>query len=713
MENPFETIAKLEASNRLLGIQVVEAERIGAQFERLLNLLPVGVSVIQDDRFVLVNLVMAQMLGLLTPAHAVGIAIASVTVPEEQTLGQQQWIPMAISGNTILFEERQFLRPDGTRLNVEVSGIATEFDDHPAILLVAIDLTERKRSMEMLRESEQRFSQMLKNVQLIAVGVDIQGNIIFCTDTFFKLTGWQREDIIGRSWFRTFLPSERQEEIKQTFLEMIQSNTLPSHFETEIQTRTGEQRLISWNNTPLHDFQGNIIGLTSVGEDITERKSTEDKIRHLAYYDILTSLPNRILFQDRLTAALVQAQSNEQMLAVMFLDLDRFQNVNVTLGHVVGDQLLQNVAKRLTSSLHKGEIAARLGGDEFALLLPQINGTEDAVTATQKIFEALESPFYFEGHELHITPSIGIALYPNDGENAQTLIKNAETAMHRAKAQGRNNYQFNTSTMNAKALERLVLESGLRRALERQELVIYYQPQVKINTKQIIGTEALVRWQHPDLGLISPAKFIPLAEETGLIIPLGEWVLRTACAQNKAWQDAGFPPLRISVNLSARQFQQQNLVETIDRILKETGLDPRYLELEITESIAMQNAEFTLRTLHTLKDMGIRISLDDFGTDYSSLSYLKHFPIHALKIDQSFVHEISTSSYNAMIINMMIVLAHNMKLHIIAEGVETEEQLNFLKQLQCDEMQGYLFSKPIPAEDIEVLFKQKKDLQNN
>lgn len=372
--------------------------------------------------------------------------------------------------------------------------------------------------------------------------------------------------------------------------------------------------------------------------------------------------------------------------------------------------MLKGVAQRLRSCLREGDTVARLGGDEFMVVLPAIAHAEDAARVGQRILDALSVPFNFEGHELHIGVSIGIALYPNDGKSAEALLKNADIAMYRAKEQGRNNYQFYTPALNDMAFERLTLENSLRRALERREFVVHYQPQVSLNTGQIVGMEALVRWRHPELGLVAPMKFIPVAEETGLIVPIGEWVLQMACAQNKAWQEAGFPPLRVTVNLSARFFRRKDLMETVARILKETGLDPDYLELELTEGTTMENAEATIRTLHELKEMGVHLSIDDFGTGYSSLSYLKRFPLATLKIDRLFVQDITTSSDGAVITLAIIAMAHSLGLKVIAEGVETEEQLAFLRAHRCDEMQGYLFSRPIPAEAFTQLLREGRRL---
>ncbi len=440
--------------------------------------------------------------------------------------------------------------------------------------------------------------------------------------------------------------------------------------------------------------------------DITARKRAEETIKHMAYHDSLTDLPNRTLFQDRLTVALAQARRKRRMAAVMFLDLDRFKVVNDTVGHALGDDLLQGVAERLTGLVREGDTVARVGGDEFTLLLAEVERAEDVVEVAERVLDTLRQPWVLNGHEFRITASIGIAMFPNDGEDADSRLRNADTAMYRAKDQGRDNYELYTPKMNARIAERLALENSLRHGLERGEFLVYYQPQVDIASGRIVGMEALVRWQHPERGLVFPAEFIPMAEETGLIVPLGAWVMRTACAQNKAWQAAGIPPMRVAVNLSARQFQQRNLTEMVDEVLKETGLEARWLQLEITEGVAMQDVESNIAVLRELRQMGVQIAIDDFGTGHSSLSYLSRLPIDVVKIDQSFIQDLTTDPNGAAIARSIIVMAHNLKLRVIAEGVETEEQLEFLKKRRCDEMQGYLFSKPAPAEAFEEMLRR-------
>ncbi|MBZ4646945.1 MAG: polar amino acid transport system substrate-binding protein [Petroclostridium sp.] len=427
----------------------------------------------------------------------------------------------------------------------------------------------------------------------------------------------------------------------------------------------------------------------------------------MAYYDSLTGLPNRTSLMERLNDALVRARRDNHMVSVIFLDLDNFKTINDTLGHTFGDLLLKNVGEMLQRYLGEGNTVARLGGDELVLLQPRIYSVDDVLKIVVKIVEALQHPWILDDREFYITTSIGIALYPDHGQDAQTLLKNADTAMYYAKELGKNTYQLFNQSMNTKILQRLEMESNLRHALERNEFTVYYQPQIDVGTGKIIGAEALIRWIHPTMGFVPPMDFIPLAEETGLIVPISEWLLRTACIQNKKWQESGLPPICMAVNLSARQFQQQNLVEMISSLLQETALEQQWLELEITESIAMKDLDYTILVLKRLKEMGIHISLDDFGTGYSSLNYLKRLPINTLKIDKSFVHDITANSNEEAIAKALISLAHSMKLTIVAEGVETEEQFAFLKEQKCDRVQGYLFSKPLPVDEFEKLLRQQ------
>ena len=446
--------------------------------------------------------------------------------------------------------------------------------------------------------------------------------------------------------------------------------------------------------------------------EIDERKRTEEDLAYLSHHDQLTGLANRTMFQIRLTRALARASRNRQIVGVMFMDLDRFKSISETFGHTVGDLFLKAVAKRLEGCMRDTDTVGRWGGDEFTFILEGISDIQYVTAAAERVVQTMDAPFNLEGHEVFATTSIGITVYPHDGDDMDTLTKNADAAMYRAKDRGRNNYQFYAPEMNAKALERLSLESSLRRALERDEFLIYYQPRVDINTGLVVGMEGLLRWNNAELGMVSPDQFIPLAEETGLIAPIGDWVLRSACSQTREWQREGLTSLKVSVNLSARQFRQKDLTDTVSQVLRDTGLDPDCLELELTEGVLMDDTKASSSTLSDLKALGLGISIDDFGTGYSSLSYLKLFSLDTLKIDQSFVRDITTDPDSAAIANSVIALARSLRLRVVAEGVETEEQLSFLDNQDCDEIQGYLFSPPLAANDFRKLVQSGKGLES-
>jgi len=442
-------------------------------------------------------------------------------------------------------------------------------------------------------------------------------------------------------------------------------------------------------------------------ETLLQQRTAE--VDWLAYYDTATQLPNRALFEDRLEQAVAIAKATDQSLGVLFISLDQFKKVNDSLGHGPGDILLREFAERLKSCINEFDTVARFGSDEFALLRTQIEDTNDVIETIASLSQMLRFSFDLSGHELFATASVGVSLFPFDGQDCETLLKNAGAALYKAKKSGGANYQFYTADMNELATRRLALETSLRRAIQNEEFLLHYQPQVSVDSLAITGVEALVRWQHPQLGLVSPAEFIPLAEDTGLIVPIGEWVLRTACLQARRWRDQGFAPIRIAVNISARQFHDRDLAQTVIRILEETDLPPNCLALELTESSIMQNADFAAGMLRRLKSMGINILIDDFGTGFSSLASLKRLPIDALKIDQSFVRDATTDQDDAALVMAIITLAHNLRLKVIAEGVETEDQLRFLQLLRCDQIQGGFFSKPLPADSLVSLFDSHTD----
>jgi len=466
----------------------------------------------------------------------------------------------------------------------------------------------------------------------------------------------------------------------------------------------------------LRQANAHLVTATIEAHKLAEQvQMAKDQLDHLAHHDVLTDLPNRMLLQDRLGQAVGLARRQGRQLAVMFLDLDRFKHINDSLGHAVGDQLLQSVAQRLVSCVRHSDTISRQGGDEFVLLLPYIEHADDAALSAQKILAALAPPHRIDRHDLHISVSIGISIYPDDGQDAETLIKSADTAMYHAKENGRNNYSFFEQSMNARVVQRQFIESGLRRALERQEFVLYYQPKINLQSGTIVGVEALIRWRHPQRGLLPPAQFVPIAEDCGLILPIGRWVLREACRQARAWQDAGLPPITIAVNTSALEFHDKDFLENIRATLEATRLEPHFLELELTESVLMRDAESTDSMLHALADFGVKLTVDDFGTGYSSLSYLRQFPIDTLKIDQSFINQMTSNPDDAAIVTAVISMGKSLKQRVLAEGVETPEQYAFLLAQQCDEGQGSYFGRPVPAEEFAGLLENgiPETLHNN
>ncbi|MBD2310817.1 EAL domain-containing protein [Desertifilum sp. FACHB-1129] len=593
--------------------------------------------------------------------------------------------------------EYRFLRSDGIYLHIyDRSYLMRDDTGKPVRMLGGMtDVSDLKRTELALRESEARLKLGMEIARMGWWDWDITSDRCFYSEQARVVFGLPPGNY--HASYRDFIDCVHPEDREGAIAAIHQAVEAGMSYNIEFRTiwPDGTQHWINTKTKVYCDEQGKAVQIVGLSMDITERKHIEETIRYQANYDQLTGLPNRKQFSERLLAALEKAERDRSRLAVLFLDLDRFKNINDTLGHAAGDRLLQSMSERVKNCLRSTDMMARWGGDEFTILIPEIHSAEDPAKISQRILDSLKYAFNLEGHQLHISNSIGIAIYPQDGMDAETLLRNADAALYIAKEQGRNNYQFYTSVINSQAAEFLSLENELHQALKRQEFVLLYQPQINIVTGEVIGMEALIRWQHPQFGLVSPDKFIPLAEQTGLIIPIGEWVLQTACQQNKAWQDAGLPGVRVGVNLSARQFQQPNLIEMVANILSETGLSPEYLDLEITESLSMKNVDLTQKILTDLYNRGLHLSIDDFGTGYSSLRYLKQFPCHTLKIDRSFVQGLSNDSKDASIIKVIIALGRELNLELVAEGVETEEQKNLLHQMQCQYMQGYLFSRPL------------------
>jgi diguanylate cyclase (GGDEF)-like protein/PAS domain S-box-containing protein len=528
---------------------------------------------------------------------------------------------------------------------------------------------------------------------------DLAGNITDSDDSLLTIVGCTREALPRNL---RDLTSPEHHRLDEEAFEKLMAFGVCAPFEKDLICADGSTIPVLFGAT-LHEEE-----IACFVVDLSQNKQTQDKLNHLAYHDALTDLPNQVLFKDRLKQAIAYSRRHDQMHAVLLLNLDRFKTINDSLGYTAGDQLLKTVAQRLTSCVRESDTVARFGGDEFAVLLTQIQRAQDAANAARAIKGVLDQAFIFDEQEVFISTSVGISLYPHDDRDTAGLLKNAGTALERAKVQGGNNYEFYTAGGTTRALKQLVLESNLRGALERSEFVVHYQPQVTIPDFHLVGMEALVRWRHPSLGLLYPNEFVPLAEDSGLIIALGDWVMREACLQNKAWQDKGLAPMRLSVNFSARQFQQSTFISTVAAILKETNLDPRWLELELTESSIMKEPEQAIEKLHELKLMGIKVAIDDFGTGYSSLNYLKRFPIDTLKIDKTFVADVCKDPHDTAIVRAIITLGHALDLTVIAEGVETQEQLQYLRSLGCDLVQGFLFSKSLPPPAFEELLIEQR-----
>jgi len=561
---------------------------------------------------------------------------------------------------------------------------------------------DRKSAADALRESEERF-RTLADTAPCAIFIYQGTSFRYANEATASITGYSRAELEKIGLWETVHPdhADIRDLVRQRGLARRKEATLPTRYELKILRKDGEVRWLDCSAGVI-DFDGK-SAILGTAFDVTERKRAEEQIKNLAYHDSLTGLPNRLLFADRLRVAVVQAHRQGQKLGILFLDLDRFKIINDSLGHTLGDRLLQAVAERIKGSLREGDTVARQGGDEFTLLLPGISRAEDAAKVAAKILESLRQPIPVDGRELFVTGSVGVSFYPDDGIDPETLIKNADAAMYRAKDQGRDTYQLYAAAMNDTAVERLALENSLRKVLIRNELVLYYQPLLELATGRIYGVEALLRWERPGIGLVLPDEFIPLAEVTGLIIPIGPWVWQTACAQVREWQTNGHSDLRLAVNLSARQFQQPDVAAQVTRALEATGFAAEHLDLEITESYAMQNPEAAIQTLQELKRLGVGLSVDDFGVGHSSLSYLKRLPIDTLKIDRSFIRDITTDPDDAAIVTAVIAMARTLKLRVVAEGVETEEQRAFLAAQGCDRAQGWLFSRAVPPEECERL----------
>jgi diguanylate cyclase (GGDEF)-like protein/PAS domain S-box-containing protein len=588
---------------------------------------------------------------------------------------------------------------NGQAFDAEITSFEFLSGGRRSRLVISVDVTERRRAEERLRESEERYRLLFERNLAGVYRTTIDGRILDVNDAIARMFGYRdREELLAETAYSLYNSGEDRNRI----MAQLREHGRVSNTEVRMRRRDGTPVWVIESMTLL---DGGVIEGTIV--DITDRKTAQEQMEYQAYHDALTGLPNRLLFRDRIDIALAHAKRHRTAAAVMFLDLDQFKLVNDSLGHTVGDALLQEVATRLVLSIRADDTVARMGGDEFTVLLTDVKDSGASAVVAQKLLEAISQPMLIEGHELYVTTSIGIARSPEDGTDAETLLKRADNAMYRAKEAGRNNFQFTTATSQETTSERLLIERSLHHAIEREEFVVHYQPMTNLLTGSVVGAEALIRWNHPERGLMTPDDFIPIAEESGQILSIGEWVLRTAVKQMKSWHGE-HGPLRVAVNLSARQFQQRDLTTMIEQVLKEHDYPPELLDIEITESTAMQNADVSLAVMKRLRAMGVRISIDDFGTGYSSLSYLKRFPIDTVKIDQNFVRDLSDASNDGAIITAVISMARALNLRVVAEGVETEAQLAFLRRENCEVVQGFLHSRPVSAAEFETSLRARR-----
>jgi len=621
---------------------------------------------------------------------------------------QRTYLDHVSRANINVHRENDILAKDGSRKTIRWNNILLR-DFQGAVTGVSSigqDITDQNWTENALRKSERRYRMLFERNLAGVYRTTTDGVVLDCNEAFARALGYESVEEIKKHRSQDFYHHPRR---RESFLGKLQGPNVLTNVQTLLKRKDGSPLWVLENVTLVTDEEGAPI-IEGTMMDITDWKLAEERLDYLANYDQITDLPTRLLYTDRLKQAMIDATNHGRLVAVMLLDLDRFKTINDTLGHDAGDFMLRQVAQRLATTVQAGDTVGRTGGDEFTIILRDMENVQQAADMAQKILTTLQKPFRVERQDFYVGASIGISVFPLDDDNMDSLFKNAETAMYKAKHEGRKNYQFFTAQMQINLLKQLSLENNLRHALERNEFQIEYQPKVNLRSGIITGAEALLKWEHPQLGFVSPSQFIPLAEETGSITDVGEWVLRKACLECKNWQRFPSGPVRLAVNLSAHQFRQQKLSDRIAGILKETELLPQFLEIEITETVLMQSTPETLQRLRDLKVLGIHISIDDFGTGFSSLSYLKQLPIDSLKIDQSFVRDIPADANDAAITRAIIVMAHTLQLNVIAEGVETQEQLQFLATENCDEIQGFYFSRPVPPDKFEDLLRNNSHL---
>lgn len=570
-------------------------------------------------------------------------------------------------------------------------------------------IIERHAFAAVLIDEQDRARAALDAIGDAVISTDLDARVTYLNSVAEKMTGWKRHEAHGQRVEEVFrcVDGATGEQVREA-LELAMRDQAATPLNPTVNGEISGDVALEDSAVPIHNRRGEVIGAVMIFRDIGTSRTLSNRMLYLAQHDSLTDLPNRALLHDRLNHAISLAHRRRKQMAVLFLDVDRFKHVNDSLGHVIGDRLLQAVARRLLSCVRRSDTVSRRGGDEFVILLSEINQAQDAALSAEKLLQTLSVPYHIDQHELRVTGSIGIIVYPDDGTDADLLLKHADVAMYHAKEQGRNNYQFFEPDLNARLLERQILESGLRRAIEGRELVLHYQPKVDLKSGAIVGAEAFVRWRHPERGLILPGQFVPIAEVCGSIIPIGRWVLREACRQACAWRAEGLGLLKVAINVSPPELRDRNFLHCVERILDETGLDPANLEIELRETVLMQDAQHALEVLDALKAMRVQLALDDFGTGYSSLSHLKHFPIDILKIDQSFVRDLNTDSGANSIVSAVIGMGRNLGMEVVAEGVESREQLTCLRELACPQGQGYFLSEPLTAAEFSRLCHRRE-----
>ncbi|HON58550.1 MAG TPA: EAL domain-containing protein [Smithella sp.] len=602
--------------------------------------------------------------------------------------------------------EYRFIRKDNQVMWALETITSIEYNGERATLGSFMDITERKRMEDELRQSEEKYRSILESIQEGYFEVDLAGNFTFFNDSMCRIADCPKEELLGAN-YKQFSSEEMSRKVFNAFHKVYKTGQPTEGFDWQIIQRDGSNRYIEASVLLKKNAEGKPIGFKGIIRDITERKRIEEKLNYLATHDSLTGLPNRTMFSQLLSHSIQSAHRHKKQLAVLFIDLDRFKTINDSLGHEAGDELLKEMAARFKNTLRTADIVSRMGGDEFVIMMEDVHDLSQVESLAHKILATVIRPIVLMGEECRVTASVGISLYPKDGQDDQTLIKNADIAMYFAKEEGKNNYQFYSKNIQTIASERLSIETNLRRALERNELFLNYQAKLDFKTGLITGVEALLRWINPRLGQITPTQFIPIAEETGLIVPIGRWVLKTACRQNAQWQKQGLPPVCVSINLSLKQLMDDHLIEDIRTALNESGLPPYLCELEITESMIMNNPSRFIEVLKKIKEIGVRLAIDDFGTGYSSLAQLKYFPIDTLKVDRSFIRNIPQDNENKAITEAIITMGKTLHLTVVAEGVETQEQATFLQEQICDQMQGFYFSRPVaPDKFADLLRKQ-------